>query len=168
MMEFKIVLFIVAACLVVCSNCYDLGKAYVYEYESRISVGYSQQQKFALKKLPLVYKTKARVYVEVTKTSTVEFVAKVESLESSLYSAETKNALLNEEFSFEVDKLGGRVGKIWFGEAETEGSKLFKKSFIDHFNYGNSEVCPENLAHIIDSISRLVQGVFSRTFRVQE
>lgn len=140
-MGFKFILCMILAYLQSSIDSYELGKAYIYEYDSHINVEYSQQERFALKKLPLTYESKVTFYLEVKKTNpAVEFVAKMESLETaSLYSEETKKSFLN-KFSFEFDKNDGRIGRIWFGENETPGSKLFKKSFIDHFNFGNSKV----------------------------
>lgn len=127
-------------------NAYELKKSYLYEYTSNVDLGYSKHIKYGLNKVPFSYDFKADFKLEVKKNdgSIVEFVAKIENGDGikklKFYSEDTIDALLNEAFGFEFDKTNGEVLSLSFSSRETQGSRLFKKSFVDHFNYINKTV----------------------------
>lgn len=130
---------------------YDNGQAatvYLYDYDSTVHVEHATpvDEDNKSKHAPLVYSTKAKVQLEVAKlldSNVVELIAKFDSLESdetTLFSTETTRSILDHEFAFELDTSMGRVLAVRFASDDSAGSVLFKKAFVDHFNYDPSKV----------------------------
>jgi hypothetical protein len=133
--------FVMVFYLSILANCisFEIDKTYEYEYFNKLRVFTTKN----LTKNSIDYEIRLKFVLDalfLNESSSIQAVRlKLNDLSTSsqtYFSDETRNSLINDVFEFEYDSQNGVVHEIRFAsDKETSGSRLFKKSLVDLFDF---------------------------------